>query len=90
MKLVLANWGPNSVPYKVAGITSTPEAQEATLENTYSLIATPVPFVDPLGNASAFGVYMTDLQITIPDWSTPEQTFILASIQLTNATQVVA
>jgi len=59
------------------------------LETTYQKIATPVTFTDVLGNASTYGVYMTDLKQTIPNWATPQETFILAQIELTNATQTV-
>lgn len=88
LQLMLMNWPSSSVPYK-NGITTTPEAQMAALEATYQMVATPVSFIDPFGNTAPFGVYMTDLKQTIPNWATPNQTFILATIQLTQATQLV-
>jgi len=88
MALTLTNWPPNSVPYK-SGVTQTPEVQMANLEATYAKIATAVGFTDPFGTASTFGVYMTDLQQTVPNWATPQSTFIRAQIQLTEATQTV-
>lgn len=87
-QLHLAPWGSGSLPY-LSGVTQTPEQQMAQLEATYSKIATPVAFTDPLGNASVFGVYMTDLQQSIPNYGTTEETFIMATVQLTEATQTV-
>lgn len=87
-QVVLSKWPAGSAPV-IAGITGTPEAQMSQLETTYQKIATPVSFTDPFGNTSTFGVYMTDLQQTIPLYATSQQTFILATIQLTEATQTV-
>lgn len=87
-QLMLAPWGSDSLPYK-AGITQTPETQMSQLEATYQKIATPVQFIDPFGTASAFGVYMTDLQQSIPNYATSQESFIIAQIQLTEATQTV-
>lgn len=86
--LHLSTWPPNSEPYK-AGVTQTPEVQMAQLEATYQKIATPVQFIDPFGAQSTYGVFMIDLQQTIPNYGTKQTTFILAQIQLTEATQTV-
>lgn len=88
MQLNLANWSSDSLPYK-AGITQSPETQMNNLETTYQKIATPVQFIDPFGNAATYGVYMTDLQQTIPNWGTQQRTYILVTVQLTEATQTV-
>lgn len=87
-QVVLSQWPSNSAPFQ-SGITQSPETQMSNLETTYQKIATPVAFTDPFGNPSTFGVYMTDLQQTIPLYATSQQTFILATIQLTEATQTV-
>lgn len=87
-QLSLTQWDPQTIPFK-SGITGTPEQQMAALETTYQKIATPVAFTDPFGNSSPFGVYMTDLKQTIPNMATPQETFIVAQIQLTEATQTV-
>lgn len=82
------HWPAGSVP-ALAGITGTPEQQMTALETTYSKIATPVSFTDPFGVTSANGVYMTDLQQTIPNYGTSQQSFIIATVQITEATQTV-
>jgi hypothetical protein len=91
MQLQMVQWPPSSQPGSPYnnGITASPEAQMAQIEATYAKIATPVSFTDPFGNTSTYGVFMTDLQQTIPNWATTEQTFILATVQLTEATQTV-
>lgn len=86
-QLHLVSW-PAGV-LRTAGITGTPEQQMSQLETTYAKIATPVQFIDPFGTTSANGVYMTDLQQSIPNAATPQQTYIIATVQLTEATQTV-
>jgi hypothetical protein len=87
-QLQLAPWGSSSLPY-LEGVTASPEAQMAQLEATYAKIATPVSFTDPLGNTSTYGVYMTDLQQVIPPYATAQITHIIATVELTEATQTV-
>jgi len=87
-QVYLSQWPTTSIPY-LNGITSSPETQMTALETTYQKIATPVGFTDPFGNTSTYGVYMTDLQQTIPNYGTSQQSFIVATIQLTEATQTV-
>ncbi len=87
-QVMLANW-PAGGLLSNNGLTQTPEAGMAALEATYSKIATPVSFTDPFGNTSTHGVYMTDLQQSIPVYGTTQQTFIIATVQLTEATQTV-
>jgi len=88
-QVYLSQWPVGSIPY-VNGITASPETQMTALETTYAKIATPVGFTDPFGTVSTNGVYMTDLQQTIPNYGTSQQSFIIATVQLTEATQVVA
>ncbi len=88
MQLYLVPWSASSIP-GINGVSLSPETQMAQLEATYQKIATPVAFTDPFGNASTFGVYMTDLQQVIPLYGTNQKTYITATIQLTEATQTV-
>jgi hypothetical protein len=88
MQLALNNWGVGTVPY-VNGITQSPETQMSQLETTYARVATPVSFTDPLGNTSTYGVFMTDLQQSIPMYATPNTVAIVATVELTEATQPV-
>lgn len=87
-QVILANW-PSGGLLANNGLTLTPEQGMAALEATYQKIATPVSFIDPFGTASTYGVFMTDLQQTIPAYATTQKTFILATVQLTEATQTV-
>lgn len=87
-QLQLAPWGSTSLPY-LNGVTASPEQQMAQLEATYAKIATPVAFIDPLGNPEPFGVYMTDLQVTIPPYATAQVTHLIVTVELTSATQLV-
>lgn len=86
-QLMLSKW-PSGI-LTAAGITATPETQMSQLEATYAKIATPVQFIDPFGTTSTYGVYMTDLQQTIPNYGTTQQSYIIATVQLTEATQTV-
>lgn len=86
--LNLATWPTGSLPYN-AGITQSPETQMSQLETSYKKIAIPISFIDPFGTTSTFGVYMTDLSQTIPNYGTQQTSFIVAAIQLTEATQLV-
>lgn len=88
MQLYLAPWSNTSLP-GMNGVNASPETQMTQLETTYAKIATPVSFTDPLGNTSTFGVYMTDLQQVIPNYGTSQETYIIATVQLTEATQVI-
>lgn len=87
-QLHLAPWGSTSLPY-LNGVTTSPETQMTQLETTYKKIATPVSFTDPFGNSSTYGVYMTDLQQTIPAYGTTQTSYITATVTLTEATQTV-
>ena len=87
-QVICAPWGSATLPY-LNGVTSSPETQMTNLETTYAKIATPISFTDPLGNVSTYGVYMTDLQQTIPKYSTTQDVYIIATVELTEATQGV-
>lgn len=88
MQLYLAPWSTSSIP-GVNGVTLSPETQMSQLETSYKKIATPISFTDPFGVASSFGVYMTDLQQVIPNYGTQQSTYIVVTVQLTEATQTV-
>lgn len=87
-QLYLAPWSATSIP-GVNGVNTSPETQMSQLETTYAKIATPVSFIDPFGNSATNGVYMTDLQQVIPAYGTSQSTYIIATVQLTEATQLV-
>lgn len=88
--LMIQTWAPGSLPF-TSGITATYDAQLATLEASYAKVATPIQFVDPLGQSpGAGGVYFTNLTQIFPNQSTPEKPYLLYEVELTEATQVVA
>ena len=88
--LILRTWPVGSVPYN-DGVTQTWQQQLSNLETSYSQVAKVLQFVDPLGQspgASAqYGVFFTNFNEIIPNYSTPQQTYILAEIETTEATQ---
>ncbi len=91
MALILANWSPSSLPYQ-SGITSSWDVQEQALEASYGKTATALQFVDPMGlspgsNAN-YGVYFTNFNLIIPAYSTPQKPYVLAEIEVTEATQL--
>lgn len=88
MQLYLAPWSATSIP-GANGVNTSPETQMSQLETSYKKVATPIAFTDPFGNASTYGVYMTDLQQVIPPYGTAQSTYIIATVQLTEATQTV-
>jgi hypothetical protein len=93
MTLILANWAPGSEPYQ-DGITQTWDTQEQNLESSYSQVATVLQFTDPMGlspgPSAEYGVYFTNFNLIIPQYSTPQKPYCLAEIEVTEATQVVA
>ena len=97
MTLLLATWAPGSIPY-INGITQPWWEQYNNLQNSYSAVAQVLSFTDPMGlspspatgGAGDYGVYFTDCNINIPQYSTPQKPYLLAQIELTEATQVVA
>ena len=96
MTLILQTWKPGSTPYN-DGITATWDQQVQNLEASYQKIATVLAFVDPFGQvpaavgggALAWGVYFTNFNEIIPNYATPEKPYVLAEIEITEATQVV-
>lgn len=91
MTLILATWSTNSNVYQ-DGVTKTAEQQMSDLEASYAKIATSLQFLDVFGNppSASSGVYFTNLNQIIPNYSTVEKPYILAEIELTESTQVVA
>lgn len=91
MTLLLNTWPANSPLYQ-AGITQTAVQQMANLEASYSKVATSIQFLDAFGNPPSVGkgVYFTNLNQIIPNYSTNQKVFILAEVELTESTQVVA
>lgn len=90
MTLILANWAPGSIPF-ANGITQSWDTQEQQLETSYGKTATVLQFVDPMGlspGANAqFGVFFTNFNLVIPQYSTPQKPYLLAEIEVTEATQ---
>lgn len=97
MTLIIETWKPGSEPY-LNGITATWDTQIQNLEASYGKVATVLDFQDPFGQsptpasggAGDYGVYFTNFNEIIPNYATPEKPFILAEIEVTEATQVVA
>lgn len=91
MTLQLATWPPGSTLYN-DGITKTAEQQMSDLEVSYSKIAKSLQYLDPFGNppSASSGVYFTNLNQIIPNYGTSEKSYILAEVELTESTQVVA
>lgn len=93
MTLFLANWAPGSNPY-LNGITQSWDTQEQNLEASYGKTATVLQFVDPMGlspgPSAQYGVFFTNFNLIVPAYSTPQKPYLLAEIELTEATQVVA
>lgn len=93
MTLILQTWPPNSQPY-LDGVTQSWDTQLTNLEASYGKVATVISFQDPLGQSpgpsSQYGVFFTNFNQIIPNYSTPQSTRLLAEIELTEATQVVA
>lgn len=93
MQLIIESWDSNSTPYK-AGVTDTWDVQLQNLEASYGKVATVLSFTDPLGQSpgpsASFGVFFTNFNEIIPQYATNQRPFILAEIELTEATQVVA
>lgn len=91
MTLQLATWSSNSLCYQ-DGITKTAIQQMQDLESSYSKIATSIQYIDPFGNppSASSGVYFTNLNQIIPNYSTVEKPYILVEIELTESTEVVA
>ena len=88
--LVLSNWGTDTLVYQ-DGVTETLDQQRQNLETAYSKISTPIEFIDPFGEVpGAGGVYFTNLNETIPQYSTVAKPYVLMEIETTEATQVVA
>ena len=88
MQLHLAPWGSNSLP-ALSGVNTSPEGQMAQLEASYAKIATPISFTDVFGTTLSNGAYMTDLQQVIPLHGTSQSTYIIATVTMTEATQLV-
>jgi hypothetical protein len=93
MTLILATWAPGSQPY-LDGITQTWDQQVQNLEASYSQIATVLSFTDPMGEqpgpSAQYGVFFTNFNLIIPNYSTVQKPYCLAEIEVTEATQVVA
>lgn len=92
--VMIQTWKPGSIPY-ANGITAPWYTQAAALEASYAVKATAINFIDPLGqvagpDAQTWGVYFTNLNQIIPQYSTPQQTYLLYEVEVTEATQVVA
>ncbi len=96
MTLQIQDWGTDSLPYK-AGVTQSFDTQRVALEASYNKISKAISFLDPFGEAPNIpgtstpgGVYFTNYSEVIPNYATGQKPYMLAEIQLTEATQVVA
>jgi len=88
--LILTNWKPDSLPYK-DGITQTLDQQRQNLEASYAKIAKSLQFLDPFGEppSASKGVFFTNLNEIIPNYSTVEDPYVLMEVELTESTQVI-
>ena len=93
MTLILENWSPTTIPYQ-DGITQSWDTQLQNLEASFGKIATVLQFQDPFGRSpgasSQYGVFFTSYNLIVPKYSTPQKPIVLAQIEVTEATQVVA
>lgn len=95
MTLILETWAPGSQQYQ-DGITDTWDVQLQALEASYGKIAKVLQFNDPFGRspdssiAIGGGVFFTNLNEIIPKYTTPIKPIVLAEVEVTEATQVVA
>ena len=92
MSLILETWDSNSLPYK-AGITAAWYDQLANLETSFGKIATVLQFQDPLGRSpggGGYGVFFTNYSLSVHKAATPGKSILIAQIEVTEATQVVA
>ncbi len=93
MTLILQTWRTDTQPYK-DGITDPWDTQLQALEASYAKIATVLSFIDPFGQSpganAQFGVFFTNFNELIPNYATPQKPFVLAEIEITEATQQVA
>lgn len=90
MQLILETWPSDSDVYSSDGITQNIDTQRQNLEASYAKISTPIAFTDPLGVSLSNGVYFTNMNQIIPNYSTNQKPFLLYEIELTESTQVVA
>ncbi len=91
MTLILNTWATTSDVYQ-DGVTQTVDQQISNLEASYAKIATSVQFYDPFGNppSAGKGCYFTNYNQIIPNYGTKNKTYVLAEVELTEATQVIA
>ncbi len=80
--LILTAWPSNSLPYK-DGVVETVDQQISNLETSYQKVATAIQFIDPFGNAPSLGgVYFTNLNESLPVYSTVERPYVLMDVEL--------
>jgi hypothetical protein len=90
MSLLLADWDPSSAPYQ-AGITQSLATQKANLEASYLAINSSLRFIDPFGESPALGgVYFTNVNMTIPNWSTPQKPYIQMDVELIESKKAIS
>lgn len=84
--IIVATWDSWSQPYK-AGITTTWQQQMQALEVSYEKVNSAMTFIDPFGNPPDVGngVYFTNLNQSIPAYSTPNKPYLLCDVELIEA-----
>jgi hypothetical protein len=93
--LHIVTWDPSSIPYKL-GVTQTWDVQMANLETAYLAVNTSLAFIDVFGNSPIIpntstpgGVYFTNLNQNVPNYSTPEKPYVLVDIEVIEALKTV-
>ncbi len=88
--LIICTWPTDSQPYK-DGITQSIDQQIANLEASYIKVATAIQFLDPFGVAPTLGgVYFTNLNESVPVYSTVEKPYVLMDIELIEAKTAIS
>ncbi len=89
MSLYLETWASTSLPYK-AGITASWDTQLQALEASFKWVAKVLQFQDPFGRNPDGGVFFTNYSLSVHKGATQEKSILIAQIEVTEATQVVA
>lgn len=90
MTVILHTWPDDSLPH-LDGVTETMDEQITNLEHAYGLLTASLEFYDPYGHppSANMGVFFTNLEESIPAYSTVQSPYTLMKLELTESTQTV-